>query len=79
MCHCKYFSEVPGYFFFFGAYELGRKLLARPTQTKEEIGLFVCDHSIKNYAHFALDLGMFKTAVAGAAGKLESTQQHMLE
>ncbi|OXU28456.1 hypothetical protein TSAR_016746 [Trichomalopsis sarcophagae] len=30
--------EMPGYFFFFGAYELTRELLAKPGQTRDDIG-----------------------------------------
>ncbi|KAL7295184.1 hypothetical protein TKK_0011490 [Trichogramma kaykai] len=30
--------EMPGYFFFFGAYELTRELLTKPGQTRDEIG-----------------------------------------
>ncbi|XP_011498495.1 PREDICTED: mitochondrial ornithine transporter 1 [Ceratosolen solmsi marchali] len=30
--------EMPGYFFFFGAYELTRELLAKPEQNRDEIG-----------------------------------------
>ncbi|KAJ6637803.1 Mitochondrial ornithine transporter 1 [Pseudolycoriella hygida] len=30
--------EMPGYFFFFGGYELSRNLLAKPGQSKDEIG-----------------------------------------
>ena len=30
--------EMPGYFFFFGAYELTRELLAKPGQSRDEIG-----------------------------------------
>ncbi|XP_055537542.1 mitochondrial ornithine transporter 1 [Wyeomyia smithii] len=30
--------EMPGYFFFFGGYEATRELLAKPGQTKDEIG-----------------------------------------
>lgn len=30
---------MPGYFFFFGAYELSRELLAEPGQKRDDIGL----------------------------------------
>ena len=30
--------EMPGYFFFFGAYELTRELLAKPGHSRDEIG-----------------------------------------
>ena len=30
--------EMPGYFFFFGGYELTREILAKPGQSKDEIG-----------------------------------------
>lgn len=30
--------EVPGYFFFFGGYEISRLMLASPGQEKDEIG-----------------------------------------
>lgn len=30
--------EMPGYFFFFGGYELTRELLAKPGQSRDEIG-----------------------------------------
>ncbi|XP_045763466.1 mitochondrial ornithine transporter 1 [Maniola jurtina] len=32
--------EMPGYFFFFGAYEGTRELLAKPGQSKDDIGFF---------------------------------------
>lgn len=30
--------EMPGYFFFFGGYELTRELLAKPGQSRDDIG-----------------------------------------
>uniref|UniRef100_A0A1B0D2W6 Mitochondrial ornithine transporter n=1 Tax=Phlebotomus papatasi TaxID=29031 RepID=A0A1B0D2W6_PHLPP len=33
-----FFREMPGYFFFFGGYEGARQLLAKPGQSKDEIG-----------------------------------------
>ncbi|XP_058818318.1 mitochondrial ornithine transporter 1 [Topomyia yanbarensis] len=32
--------EMPGYFFFFGGYEATRELLAKPGQSKDDIGVF---------------------------------------
>lgn len=33
-----FFREMPGYFFFFGGYELTRDFLAKPGQSKDDIG-----------------------------------------
>ncbi|XP_050332352.1 mitochondrial ornithine transporter 1 [Bactrocera neohumeralis] len=33
-----FMREMPGYFFFFGSYELTRELLTKPGQTKDDIG-----------------------------------------
>lgn len=40
--------EVPGYFFFFGAYEGARHLFTRPDQTKDDIG--------QSNAHYSTDI-----------------------
>jgi solute carrier family 25 ornithine transporter 2/15 len=32
--------EMPGYFFFFGGYELSRHLLTPPGKTKDDIGIY---------------------------------------
>jgi len=39
--------EMPGYFFFFGAYECSRELFANEGQTKDDIGNII-------YSFFAL-------------------------
>lgn len=31
--------EVPGYFFFFGGYELGRSFFTKSGETKDELGM----------------------------------------
>lgn len=33
-----FIREMPGYFFFFGGYELSKTLLAAPGQSKDDIG-----------------------------------------
>lgn len=33
--------EIPGYFFFFGGYEGARKMMCKPGQTQDDIGMFL--------------------------------------
>ena len=42
--------EMPGYFFFFGAYEMSRSYFTRTGQAKEDIGMFLI--LVCNCLHF---------------------------
>lgn len=38
--------EVPGYFFFFGGYELGRSFFTRTGKSKDELGMKMIYHIV---------------------------------